>query len=72
MEWNLRMCRRVSFFLLFILAVSFTVRPVAAQESGPVYIVQSGDTLLRIADRFNVTLTELVTANPSINPDFLT
>ena len=36
------------------------------------YIVQAGDTLLRIADRFNVSLTELITANPSINPDFLT
>jgi murein DD-endopeptidase MepM/ murein hydrolase activator NlpD len=37
-----------------------------------VYIVQAGDTLLRIADRFNVSLTELISANPSINPDFLT
>lgn len=66
------MRRRASLFLLFVLTLIFTVRPASAQESGPVYIVQSGDTLLRIADRFNVSLSELITANPSINPDFLT
>jgi murein DD-endopeptidase MepM/ murein hydrolase activator NlpD len=66
------MLKRVSIFLLFIAILTFTVQPASAQESGPVYIVQSGDTLLRIADRFNVSLTELITANPSINPDFLT
>lgn len=71
-EWNLRMLKRVSLFLLFVFILTFTVRPVSAQESGPVYIVQPGDTLLRIADRFNVTLTDLIAANPSINPDFLT
>jgi murein DD-endopeptidase MepM/ murein hydrolase activator NlpD len=66
------MLRRISLFLLFVLALTFPVRPASAQESGPVYIVQSGDTLLRIADRFNVSLTELITANPALNPDFLT
>lgn len=66
------MLKRVFLFLLFMVILTFTVQPASAQESGPVYIVQSGDTLLRIADRFNVTLTELITANPSINPDFLT
>lgn len=66
------MSRRVSIFLLLMVMLSFMVQPASAQESGPVYIVQPGDTLLRIADRFNVTLTDLITANPSINPDFLT
>jgi len=71
MEWNSRMPKRVLFLVLFICILSFSVRPAAAQESGPVYIVQSGDTLLQIADRFNLTLGELISANPSINPDFL-
>jgi murein DD-endopeptidase MepM/ murein hydrolase activator NlpD len=66
------MLRHISLFLLLVLALTFPVQPASAQESGPVYIVQAGDTLLRIADRFNLSLTELVTANPSINPDFLT
>src|SRR5512145_3249847 len=72
MEWNSRMLRRISLFIIFVLALTFPVQPASAQESGPVYIVQAGDTLLRIADRFNISLTELITANPSINPDFLT
>jgi murein DD-endopeptidase MepM/ murein hydrolase activator NlpD len=66
------MRRRISLFLLLVITLTFPLQSASAQESGPVYIVQAGDTLLRIADRFNVSLTELVTANPSINPDFLT
>jgi murein DD-endopeptidase MepM/ murein hydrolase activator NlpD len=66
------MRRRISLLLLLVITLTFPLQSASAQESGPVYIVQAGDTLLRIADRFNVSLTELVTANPSINPDFLT
>jgi murein DD-endopeptidase MepM/ murein hydrolase activator NlpD len=66
------MLRRALLFFFLMSILSLTVQPASAQESGPVYIVQSGDTLLRIADRFNVSLTELINANPSINPDFLT
>ncbi len=58
--------------LLFILFLSFTVKPVAAQASGPVYIVQSGDTLSFIAARFNVSIDDLTAANPSLDPNFLT
>lgn len=65
------MLKRLSPFLLFILILSFTVQPVSAQASGPVYIVQPGDTLLDIADLFNVTLNELLAANPSVDPNFL-
>lgn len=65
------MLKRVSPLLLFILILSLTVQPVSAQESGPVYIVQHGDTLSGIADKFNVTLAELIAANPGIDPNFL-
>ena len=57
--------------LLFGIAASFFPQPVSAQTSGPVYIVQAGDTLSNIALRFNVTLDELIGANPNINPNFL-
>lgn len=45
---------------ILLLAVALTLllsRPVSAQTSGPVYIVQSGDTLWDIAIRFNVAMT---------------
>ena len=65
------MRRRVSIFLLTVLISGFVFRLVSAQASGPVYIVQAGDTLSLIASRFNVTLNDLITANPSIDPNFL-
>src|ERR1044071_5934760 len=65
------MFKPVSIFLLFVLLLSFTVQPVSAQASGPVYIVQEGDTLSFIASRFNVTVDDLLTADPSINPNIL-
>ena len=46
-------------------------QPALAQESGPIYIVQPGDTLSFIASRFNVTVDELVAANPALDPNFL-
>ncbi len=65
------MNKRVSLFLTFMLILSFMAQPVSAQASGPVYIVQSGDTLSSIAARFNVTIGDLETANPSIDPNFI-
>ncbi|HUF00189.1 MAG TPA: peptidoglycan DD-metalloendopeptidase family protein [Anaerolineales bacterium] len=65
------MLKRVSLFLLFILTLSFTVQPAFAQASGPVYIVQSGDTLSFIASRFNVSINDLIAANPSLDPNVL-
>ena len=65
------MFKRLSLFLLFIFILSSTVQPVSAQASGPVYIVQSGDTLYNIALRFNVSVDDLITANPSVDPNSL-
>ena len=65
------MHRRLSLFLLIILFSGLVFQPVSAQAGGPVYIVQAGDTLSLIASRFNVTLNDLITANPSIDPNFL-
>jgi murein DD-endopeptidase MepM/ murein hydrolase activator NlpD len=65
------MLKRVSIFLLFAILSSFTVQPALAQTSGPIYIVQPGDTLSFIASRFNVTISDLVTANPTLDPNVL-
>lgn len=65
------MRKRFSLCLVVLLMMSFTVQPAAAQASGPVYIVQSGDTLFFIAARFNVTIDELIAANPTLDPNLL-
>ena len=65
------MYKHVSLLLLFIMSFTFTVQPVSAQVSGPVYIVQQGDTLSFIASRFNLAINDLIAANPSIDPNFL-
>src|SRR5215203_1699084 len=66
-----KMHRRFSLFLLILLLSGLVFQPVSAQASSPVYIVQAGDTLTLIASRFNVTINDLITANPSIDPNFL-
>ncbi len=62
-------------FLIPVLIASllFIVRPAAAQTpvSGPVYIVQAGDTLSTIAARFNVSINDLMSANNISNPNLL-
>ena len=57
--------------LLLSLIFTFITQSVSAQSNGPIYVVQSGDTLLFIASRFNVSLNDLITANPSIDPNLL-
>lgn len=58
---------RKSILLLFIILTLLATQPAAAQASGPIYIVQSGDTLWSIAARFNVTVDELMSANSLVN-----
>lgn len=58
--------------VVVLIAILFSFSPVSAQTSeGPIYIVQSGDTLLSIAVRFNVALEDLMNANGISNPDLL-
>ena len=65
------MPKRVYLFIVFLLLISFTFQPALAQASGPVYIVQLGDTLSLIASRFNVTINDLIAANPALDPNVL-
>ena len=63
------MFKRTITFLVFIV-ILFSVSPASAQTAdGPIYIVQSGDTLSLIASRFNVDLADLMNANGISNPD---
>jgi murein DD-endopeptidase MepM/ murein hydrolase activator NlpD len=66
------MIRRILpvFLLLFILIVN-TFGPAGAQDgqpSGPVYVVQAGDTLWEIALRFGVSMDSLQRANGLSDP----
>ncbi|NTW08658.1 MAG: LysM peptidoglycan-binding domain-containing protein [Anaerolineaceae bacterium] len=49
--------------LLLLALVLLVPQPVSAQTTGPVYIVQPGDTLWSIAVRFNISLDDLMNAN---------
>ncbi|MBK9601056.1 MAG: peptidoglycan DD-metalloendopeptidase family protein [Anaerolineales bacterium] len=60
--------------LLFLLSSFFIYpsQPVLAQDAGgPVYIVQPGDSLSSIAERFSVNLADLMTANGITNANQL-
>ncbi|NWG35081.1 MAG: peptidoglycan DD-metalloendopeptidase family protein [Chloroflexi bacterium] len=63
--------KRIILALTIVLALVSAI-PASAQTGGPVYIVQAGDTLSFIASRFNVPLDDLIAANPTIDPNFLT
>jgi murein DD-endopeptidase MepM/ murein hydrolase activator NlpD len=65
------MRRLTSLLFLVVILSILTIQPALAQTGGPVYIVQPGDTLFFIASRFNVTVDDIVTANPTIDPNFL-
>lgn len=63
---------RVSFLLLgLVLLIAIPFSQVNAQESGPIYIVQPGDTLTAIAQRFGTTVEALVEVNDIEDPSLL-
>jgi murein DD-endopeptidase MepM/ murein hydrolase activator NlpD len=61
----------ILFIAVFLFLLPF--HSVSAQDdaSGPVYIVQPGDTLLGIAAQFGITTQELIDVNDISNPDIL-
>lgn len=66
------MYKRITLAFLLSLSVLFASQQASAQESvGPIYIVQSGDSLSTIALRFSVDLTELMSANGITDPNSL-
>ncbi|MDP1716368.1 MAG: peptidoglycan DD-metalloendopeptidase family protein [Anaerolineales bacterium] len=66
------MCKRVIVLLLLLASLINSAQPVYAQDaSGPVYIVQPGDSLSSIAARFNISITDLMSANGITDPNQL-
>ncbi len=63
--------KAIPLFLLFTLLVSPHAVLAQEQSAGPVYVVQSGDTLSDIAVRFGISLTDLISANPITDPNAL-
>jgi murein DD-endopeptidase MepM/ murein hydrolase activator NlpD len=59
------------FLIVLAASLLLAAQPVVAQSSGPIYIVQPGDTLSSIASRFNVSIDDLMTANDITNPNLL-
>jgi len=60
-------------YLLLLLALFLPFSPALAQDStpptGPIYIIQPGDSMSLIASRFGVTLAELMAANNLSDPN---
>ncbi|GAB4546519.1 MAG: hypothetical protein Fur002_21630 [Anaerolineales bacterium] len=65
------MYKRLSFLLLILLILSSYSSAQAQSADGPVYIVQPGDSLSSIAERFNVELAALMSANDLTDPNQL-
>lgn len=64
----------ILLLLLFVPGFPTNGSIVQAQDEPPdrpVYIVQPGDTYYSIAIKFNVTVEEIIEANPDVNPNLL-
>lgn len=65
---NRAFTKRALLAFLLVLPLFFGARPAHAQASYPSYVVEYGDTLSWIAQRFDTTLEELMALN-NIQPD---
>ena len=66
--------RLISLLVFFLLNAIFVVGTVFAQEEqppAPQYVVQSGDTLSKIATQFGISIPDLINANNISNPDYV-
>lgn len=66
--------KRFLMCLSLILLLGLVIQPARAQDTpptGPVYIIQLGDTLWDIAQRFGVSMDELIQANHIVDPSTL-
>ena len=59
------MTRRLlrSWLVVFVFLAAVGLSPAAAQEAGPIYVVQDGDTIWGISQTFGVDPAALLDAN---------
>lgn len=71
-----RIIKSITALLLLICILLTPFKTASAQDeppkNGPVYLVQTGDTLFIIAMKFGVTVDDLLKVNDLENPNFLT
>lgn len=62
----------VSFIIIFLI-LSCNLKNVYAQDTTvyPVYVVQSGETLTLIAEKFNTTVDEIISINGIVDADLI-
>jgi murein DD-endopeptidase MepM/ murein hydrolase activator NlpD len=65
------MTKRIFLFFFLVSLLMPPLQPAHAQTSGPVYIVQPGDSLSSIAVFFSISLTDLMSANNIADPNQL-
>jgi LysM repeat protein len=56
---------------LSVLVLSFATPVHAQDDNPPVYVVQPGDTLNIIADKFGVSVTDIIAANEITDPNLI-
>jgi murein DD-endopeptidase MepM/ murein hydrolase activator NlpD len=67
------MYKKILFTLLIFILLSTITSPVFAQqtETYPIYIIQKGDTLSLVADKFGTTVNEILAVNDIQNSNVL-
>jgi murein DD-endopeptidase MepM/ murein hydrolase activator NlpD len=71
MCWIFRRIPLTSLVLILLILSLTPALGARAQDEGPIYIVQEGDTLTGIAQRFGTTVEALVSANGIADPSIL-
>ena len=66
---------RRRLILFFVIITLLLPAPAAqaqdAEPTGPIYLVESGDTFYSIAVKFGVTVDDMLQANPDVDPNLL-
>ncbi|MBE3577690.1 MAG: LysM peptidoglycan-binding domain-containing protein, partial [Limnochordales bacterium] len=52
-------------------AAPFTAQQAPSCPGGTIYVIRAGDTLFRLAQRFNTTVDAILRANPGLDPNRL-
>jgi murein DD-endopeptidase MepM/ murein hydrolase activator NlpD len=71
MSWKLRNLIASLIIVAGIITALVGAQPAKAQESGPIYYVEEGDTLYSIAAKFSTTVEALIEANDIADPSLV-